>query len=399
MRRSWRNLGVGASLGLAALLAGCSAPEVTTAELSAVIERDGVAFTGQAIPEQVLDRLATNHVIVVGETHHLREHYEFIAALLRALHAHGFRQLLVEWPHMADWILEDYVSGGRLEPNWQPPISLGRPMFALIREFNASLPAAERVHVRAIDVNLDDYGGPDAFRDLLGALAGHLPSAGPVTVFLQADYGTPKTQTEAIESLRASLEAEESALIGAWGTDRYRNLVEMVEVELASIDIRADREDHYERSTRDRENAIKELADARIAGTANHTVINIGSTHAQKDRLIGTDLEWLGDYLVHRSTAIDGTITVVGVTSALTELEPGSSGTPFNVLDSSPPNELFRLMVETWPGRTVFLPLDDPVFTNGGVAVNYEETIYLSALKEQYDAVLQYGLAHRVPID
>jgi hypothetical protein len=31
--------------------------------------------------------------------------------------------------------------------------------------------------------------------------------------------------------------------------------------------------------------------------------------------------------------------------------------------------------------------------------VNFEETIYVCALEEQYDAVLQYGLAHRVPID
>ncbi|MDH4045994.1 MAG: ChaN family lipoprotein, partial [Gemmatimonadota bacterium] len=60
-----------------------------------MVERDGVAFTGQAIPDPVLDRLAANRVVLLGETHHLREHYEFVAALLRALHARGFRQLLV----------------------------------------------------------------------------------------------------------------------------------------------------------------------------------------------------------------------------------------------------------------------------------------------------------------
>jgi hypothetical protein len=126
--------------------------------------------------------------------------------------------------------------------------------------------------------------------------------------------------------------------------------------------------------------------------------MNVGGNHAQKTHLKGTEQEWLGDYLVHRSTAIDGSVMVVGAVAAKIELEPGSSGTPYDVLRTSPKNELFRLMVETWPGQTVFLPLDDPMFTNGGVPVNFEETIYVCALKEQYDAVLQYALAHRVPL-
>jgi hypothetical protein len=137
----------------------------------------------------------------------------------------------------------------------------------------------------------------------------------------------------------------------------------------------------------------------RIAGTAARTVINIGGNHAQKSHLKGTKQEWLGDYLVHRSTAPAGSVMVVAFAAARVELEPGSSGTPYDVRASSPDNELFRIMAETWPDRTVFLPLDDPIFATGGVPVNFEETIYVCALEEQYDAVLQYGLAHRVPID
>ena len=47
----------------------------------------------------------------------------------------------------------------------------------------------------------------------------------------------------------------------------------------------------------------------------------------------------------------------------------------------------------------MFLPLDDPLFSEHHVAVNSEETIYAARFKEQYDAVLQYDLAHRMPID
>jgi hypothetical protein len=382
------------------LVAGCSSTTaVTRAELATVVERDGIPFAGQAPPDQVLDRLALHRVVIVGETHQLREHQEFVAALLEALYARGFRQLLVEWPQMADWLLEDYVSGGQLEPTWEPSVSMGRVMFAAIRDLNDTLPTAERMHVRAIDVNLDEYGGASAFRSVLAALATHLQSAGPVTSFLQGDYSTPAAQTDAVDALQASLEADRSTLLASWGSAWYHTVVEMVQVERASIGIRAIRETDYDRSARVREDAIKQRADARIAGYAHRTLVNVGGNHAQKARLKGTDQEWLGDYLVHRSTAIDGTVIVVGVAAAKIELEPGSSGSPYDVLHTSPENELFRLMVETWPGQTVFLPLDDPVFTNGGVVVNFEETIYVCALKEQYDAVLQYALAHRVPVD
>lgn len=373
-----------------------SAKGVSRATLQPIVEQDGVGFTGNAIPDPVLDRLAANRVVVLGETHHLREHWAFVAALLRELHARGFRQLLFEAPQMADWIFDDYLTGGTLDPDYVPPPFWYRRLEA-IRAFNATLPPGERVHVHGIDVNEQNYGGAAAFRDNLAALMSHFPTAGPVEAFLQAEYGTAEVQTEAIEALRAALRSQRSPLITAWGRDRYDQIVEMADVERASIDIRAERARDDNRAARMREQEIKRLADTRIRSYPYRTVVNIGAHHAQKTHLMGTKQEWLGDYLVHRSRAVDGTVIVVDVTSARTELEPGASGTPFDVRDSSPDNELFRVIAETRPGKNVFLPLDDPLFSEKRVAVNSEEVIYVSPLKNQYDAVLQYGLAHRMP--
>jgi hypothetical protein len=106
-----------------------------------------------------------------------------------------------------------------------------------------------------------------------------------------------------------------------------------------------------------------------------------------------------GDYLARRSSAADGSVFVVDVASARTVLEPGAGGTPFDVREPSPDHELFRVMVETRPGEHVFLPLDYPLFTGHRVAMNSEDVIHTASLKEQFDAVLEYGLAHRMPID
>lgn len=75
---------------------------MTADELAPVVSRDGVGYSGSALPEEMLARLASNEVVVLGETHHLREHWEFVAALMGELHKRGFRQLLVERPHMND---------------------------------------------------------------------------------------------------------------------------------------------------------------------------------------------------------------------------------------------------------------------------------------------------------
>lgn len=369
---------------------------VSRATLEPVVERDSIGFSGSAIPDPVLDRLAANQVVVLGETHHLREHWALVATLLRELHPRGFRQLLFEAPQMADWIFDDYVTGGTLEPGFEPP-AFWYQRLAAIRAYNETLPKGERVHVRGIDVNEEHYGGAAAFRDTLAALARHLPTAGPVEAFLKAPYGTREAQTEAAEALRATLESRRPTLVASWGRDRYDQIREMADVERASIDIRAERRQDDNRAARMREDVIKRLADARVGDYPHRTVINIGGHHAQKAHLMGTKQEWLGDYLVHRSPAITGTVIVVAVTSARTELEPGASGTPFDVRDSSPENELFRVIAETRPGEDVFLPLDDPLFSEHRVAVDSEEVLYVSPFKNQYDAVLQYGLAHRMP--
>lgn len=395
--RRFATAGVSVALGI---VVGCSSvTEIPRAELAPVVERDGIPFEGATIPDVVIDRLAANRVVLLGETHHLREHYAFVAELLGALHGRGFRQLLVEWPHMADWLLEDYVGDGQIAPGWEPPISLGGPMLAAIRDFNDTLPVAQRIHVRAIDVNLDDYGGATSFRNLLGTVAAYLSTPGPITTFLAADYGTAAAQANAIDMLQTALAADQAALIAAWGVAWYDAVVEMADVEATSIEIRRIRGTDYDRSVRLREDAIKRLADARIGGYPDRSVINVGGTHAQKSPFKGADLEWLGDYLVHRSTAIDGPIVVVAVVAARIELEAGAGGTPYDVVDSSPENELFRVMVDTRPGQIVFLPFDDPLLARDGVVLNFEGTLYVAAPRTHYDAALQFALAHRVPDD
>lgn len=384
-----------ATFGLA-VIAACGITEVTSEELAPVVQRDGIPFQGTSIPAAVLDRLAANQLVILGETHFLEEHRAFLAALVRDLHARGFRQLLMELPHMVDWLLRDHARNGDLLPGWVPPASLVGGLIEPVREFNRTLPPDQQFDLRAIDVNLDDYGGAQAFLDLLGVLAGHLTDPGPVQDFLARPYTTASAQTASLTALQSSLAAQRSELTASWGVDRYGVVAEMVEVELASVRIREIRDEGYDRSVKLRENEMKRLADRRLAAYPFRSMINVGGNHAQKDRFKGTEQEWLGDYLVNQSSAVGGAVIVISVGAARIV---GASGAPlFDIMNASPANELWRTMHEAWPNESVFLPLDDPIFLHGGIPVNYEDEIFVTPLKKAYDALLLFPLAHRIPL-
>ena len=390
-------------VAIVVMLAACSSPtaDVTTAELREVIEADAVVLEDQTTPGPVVDRLADNRVVLLGETHHLREHWAFVAELMSNLNDHGFRQLLVERPQMNDWLIDDYVLGGEVAPDWVPPPYFDR-RFTAIREINATLPAQQRIHVRSIDANEDHSGGATDFKILFDMLVGLLPAAGSLDLTIPTGYPdmSRDEQDRAMATLSTTLEDNRSLLVETWGEFRYEQVAEMVEVEAVSIDIREQRKEDDNGAARSREDLIKRLVDRRIAEDPGGTVINIGAHHAQKSHLMGTEQQWLGDYLTHESAEVEGSMIVIGFTSARTELEAGAGGTPFDILESaSPENEILRVMAETWPNQTVFLLLDDPLFVDRTVAYNSEDVIYVSPLGEQFDALIQYGIAHRMPVN
>ena len=400
MRRQRAAVGLGA---IVLALAACSSAtaDVTEAELRAVIEADAIVFEDGTIPDPVVDRLAESRVVLLGETHHLREHWQLVAALMSDLYDAGFRQLLIEAPHMAGWLLDDYVQGSPLVPDWAAPPFYERRL-SMVRDFNLTHAAGDPIHVYGIDANEDWYGGASDFHLLLGWFVETLPTHGPTDPLLDMAYGDaePDQRRGAVERLLESLRTDRPELVATWGAGPYQQLADLLTNELVSIDVRAARADDDDKGARMREDLIKSLADDRIAECDCGTVINIGGHHAQKAHLMGTDQQWLGDHLAHSSDIVDGSIIVIGLSSAKTELEPGAEGSAWDVLDSkSPDNELLRLLAGTIPDRTVFLPLDDPLFAERTIAYNSEDVVYITSLKQQFDAIIQYGVAHRMPVN
>lgn len=388
-------LAIGAGMLVGGYFAWDRLTRVSVEELASVVQRDGLPFTGDTIPDELIDQLASKRVVLVGEFHFLREHRDLIASMLRELHNRGFRQYLFEWTQAADWLLFDYVNDGGLEPTWSPPHDIGGTVLTAIRDFNRTLPEDERIQVHAVDVHLSDYGGTDGWLTILGLLAKHLPDPGPIPAFLESDHETNESHQAQLEALQVQLQDRRTELMASWSTPLYDTVAEMVEVELRSIAVRDLRKSDYDQSVRLREQTIKWLADRRIDENPGGTLINFGSTHAQKTDLVGTEnVEWLGDYLSHRSPVSGGSTLSLLVAPARIVSVPGSSVPDFD-LSASPANELLRVVGETWPDRIVFMPLDDALFHAGRVPMNFSGEIYVSAPQTQYDALILLPIAHR----
>jgi hypothetical protein len=377
-------------------LTSCSlSPQISGEELRLVVQRDGVPFQLESIPDELLGRLASHRVVLVGEVHFLLEHRTLVVELLRELHQRGFRQYLFEWTQATDWLLADYVNDGGMAPGWEPPHDIGGQILSAVRDLNRTLPIDEHMQVYGIDLQLPENGGAENWLGFVESLVNLLDDPGPLATFLQASHDTVQSHNEQLEALEDALKDRRSELIDSWGEVLYGTVVEMVEVELISITYRQLRESDDDRAARLREETIKLLVERRINGNPHGTLINIGSTHAQKESLWGTSrTEWLGDYLVHGSPAAGGSVIVVLVSAAHIVSIPGS-GIPDYDLSASPPNELLRAIHEVWPDRIVFLPADDPVFARSRIPINTEGHIYIGSLKRHFDAFILLPLAHR----
>ena len=66
-------------------------PQVPREKLEPIVRRDGIPFDAGAMPDEIIDGLASHRVVLVGETHFLREHRDLVVELMRELHARGFR--------------------------------------------------------------------------------------------------------------------------------------------------------------------------------------------------------------------------------------------------------------------------------------------------------------------
>ena len=346
--------------------------------LLAIVERDAVFFEPADIPEPVIAAVSGHRVVVVGEVHDVTHHDAFVGELAAALQPHGFSTVLLEFPQAESWLLDGYAIGAIdvLLPGAERTYG---PLLERIRAANAALPVAERIRVRAIDVNpsLDAFLPP--FRGLLHQLGQPEPLARLVAALERGD-----DPAAAVARAQAELAADEAALRATWGEARYDTVLDALDGEARSARVRATRSG----AARDeaREAAMHAMVDRQLAATAGGAVLNVGLYHAQKTRQDGSIDVWLAERLHRASHRARGSVFSLAVLPAKGEAIIRGQLRAFDVGEESPANELLRTVQPVADGATAFLPLADPVFTEERVVVNYLPRLHIGPPKAAFDA-------------
>ena len=278
------------------ILSGCVT--AATPGVRDVLDTEIVTFAQGEVPEALVQMLSGRRVILLGETHYVQEHQEFVLELLKRLHPKGLRWFTQEMPHAYSWIVEDYVLGLR-DDYPESARRMDEYWIEGLRSFNAGLPVVERIRMRYMDMN----HAHDAFMLSLSWMVRRTPVGERVVLLASSVLATtPGTDAyeEAVTELVDRLDAESDALMNEFGP-WYHRLREAVRIEIRSLDLRKEHDAHA------RERIMTDLAERTIDEADGSAVaINVGMYHAQKRRYMGTRQEWLGEYLASNAERFGG---------------------------------------------------------------------------------------------
>lgn len=377
-----------AAIVCAAVLSGCVS-FVGAKPLGERVRRDAVFFPLGTIDAALVEKFAAYDTVLLGESHYVREHQEFLVSLLESTADRGFTLLLAEGMHAYGWIVEDYVLG--LSDELPRPVRFfENELIEGIRRLNRELPPDRRIGVSYFDMN----HWRDVFIDSLRRAETAL-DRGPEPLFAEFLSFPPEEwvggrYSLALETLASELESRERELSdgSVWGERWYERIRELVEVERRSLPLRNRMDD------REREAIIIELCLRRIAEHQGRTYINTGMYHAQKERFMGTRVTRLGEALAGSPEAPAGkvfSVAFIALTGDRKHNFADRGSYRADIPGTSRENDLVRILAMEAGNRMAFLPLEDPLFASSRIRVTYgmNDTHVLPPAR-QFDAYVTY---------
>ncbi len=375
------------------VLLACVTPD--SARIREVLDTDLVTFESGTVPDELVDTLSRRKVLLLGETHYVQEHQEFVLELLIRLHPHGLRLFAQEMPHAYGWIVDDYVTGER--DNYPESVRrMDEYWIEGLRAFNEGLPESERIRFSYIDMN---HAHDACLLSLSWMVRGTRigESIGPLVVDVLETHPGTDGYIRALVDLEQRLASDRARLEDTLGLRWYARLVEVVEIELRSIPVR----ERFDNPVRER--IMIDLANRAIENAAGSSVaLNVGMYHAQRRRYMGTRQEWLGEYLSANAERFGGSEQLYSVAFW------GFSGERIrNFMDRNPepvpeamdrPTSNFARQIAeivarrdgtTRPESAAFIELSDPAFARS-MQIAFSFSRLRAAPGRQFDAYLVF---------
>lgn len=364
-------------IGILFFLTGCS-----QISREAIINNSQSFIKGD-VSSKLVDDIADKDSIVVGQFHGLKEHQEFLADLVIRSHQEiGLNQVVVESPHAFSWIFNGYAKGVLDDDLFVQEIIYKWPVFLnRIREYNLTQETDNIIEVRTGDANFHQ----DQFISSIQYMRQHLPERDTINRLLN-NIITAADREEVLEEFKEHLTVDKANYRDYWGPGWNNTLIEMIKIELISLEIRNLWNDNYSEAHKIRENILKDIAEKQIK-ERGQTVFNFSFYHAQKQHQIGTRKEWLAEFLdknySHYSLL---TVPIAG------EIKDENGGyEEVNLLKGNNRDELFKRTAELVGSDTnIYLSLTDSEFQKGQALMDLHFQKIEGVPNEIFDGIILF---------
>ncbi|GEM_PF-1688002 len=347
-------------------------------DLAEIVAGDMVVFS-QDVPAEMTDRLGAYDALIIGEYHDISGHQELLVSMLPGLYREGYRYFLLEWHQAESWILNYYVQSDEPFEMLERMERTYGIFLEGVRRFNSKVPEGEGFIVKAMDINWSS----ELFVQSLEAFARSQEDTDTLDAFISS-VRSGGSYRSLLGNLITDLEDNKEKYLAEWGQTRWNILEDMLYAESRSRKVRST-PGIFGYQDRRREDVMKELTD-RYLERAGRVVINTGSYHAQKEYHFGTVKEWLAEYLADPGHWLTkGNVYSLKAVPAQGRMRMGGEVRSFSLEERSSPEELFYLMADSAGEKLAFLSLDDEVFLEHNIEVNYHHNQLNYPVKRHYD--------------
>ncbi len=249
-------------------------------EVQRLVERDLVRFTPTELPNEIIEASVDATILMIGETHYVQEHHEFVLTILEGVQSTGYRVVANELSQAMSWMAEDYVTG-KLDdiPNY-------------IRFFNNHVLEELRENNKGKDepivLKFFDANQKGAFPFSLDEITKVL-GQDPLLNIVDGILVDSEKYLKKLEELDQELTENSNVYINKWGALWFDRILEMTKVEINSIAWRKSNQGLI------REGIMRDNLD-RIKDEYQKVVVNCGMYHAQKSTHMGESINRLAGY-------------------------------------------------------------------------------------------------------
>ena len=358
----------------------------TIEELQFVLDKDLILFSSSILPYQIYENLSKYSAIIVGEFHTILEEREFVASLTTKINdINDHTEICAECPDAYSWIFEKISIG---ELNQIPEgITYNKilPILDSLKIYNSN--NNKLVKLKCIDANLQSK----FFLNSLLAFVHYFADSTDLSALYDSLSNSSSSMYKEKLNYYIDLLMNSPNDLGLSSSSEYTTiLLNMFENEMISVDIREKWDSDYKWSFNKRETLIKSNAEHHLSKSGGTIVFYFGLNHAQKKRFIGSNIEWLGEYLHNKSVSSSGkTISIVGVPLKGEITDANGQGTIyFDLVKQSQSNDLFRLVGERTKQKYSWLFLTDDLFFDKNICVKYiyNENEIIAPIGRQFDA-------------